>query len=250
MKPSILLFALLGVAIGLPAAWVARHHVARHAAHHAPLRVCCMGDSITAGFTTPDMGRANRVGYRRELMGAAKARHWDIRLVGNNSPGGIPMIGQVGFTCQQIQAVVPKALREARPDVILLQAGTNNLGKDRESVPEAARHMDDLLKVIHAAALPGHRLLIRVAGITRVKSPCRISMGDAAAYNAAVAGIVEKYRADGWNIEYVDMPGMSGMTDADICIDGVHPNTAGYRKMARVWGEVMGDVYKGARNEN
>ena len=60
-------------------------------------------------------------------------------------------------------------------------------------------------------------------------------------YNAKLAEIVSKEKAQGTKIYLVDF---RKTVDATDLADGLHPNAKGYEKMAQAWAEAMTTVWE------
>jgi lysophospholipase L1-like esterase len=58
-------------------------------------------------------------------------------------------------------------------------------------------------------------------------------------FNAEIPAIVDGYVCQGEPVHFVDM---AGALTADDLADGVHPNEAGYDKMAQVWHSTLSDL--------
>jgi lysophospholipase L1-like esterase len=123
------------------------------------------------------------------------------------------------------------------PDVILLHLGTNNLGIGGQSAAEAVGHMRTLMTTI-STNLPSTRLMLS----TLIGSSTLYGGGKHAEFNEGLKGLATEFGRTGFNVEIVDMATESGIgeyCDPIYCCwflpPGVHPNAAGYKKMAEVW---------------
>jgi lysophospholipase L1-like esterase len=111
------------------------------------------------------------------------------------------------------------ALREHRPDVVLLLAGTNGF-----DAPARDRLVDTILAHLDGALL--------VATIPPQQPP-RAGWEQVPAYNASLPAAVATRRAAGHRISLVDLHALLG--PADLLPDGVHPTRAGMDRMAAGW---------------
>jgi lysophospholipase L1-like esterase len=107
--------------------------------------------------------------------------------------------------------------------VILLLIGTNDILED--SMTPAA-DLDSLIDQIYSQ-LPGVSLV--VSTLPPLGSP---KNQEVIAYNSFIPGIVSDHASQGRQIDYVDI--YSVMSTSDL-VDGIHPGSAGYSKMATVW---------------
>jgi lysophospholipase L1-like esterase len=206
-----------------------------------------IGDSITFGcgaqcehncMDAPDtqMGPCSQCagGYRQHLWRSLNAAYpGEYVFVGTqlNGPAeidrhheghpGLSLTGAVGLW------------RGAKPSVVLLHLGTNDLAGG--SADRAAAQMDKLLHALFADLPRTHVLVASIIGT-------KAAWGGAkhAAFNALLPSLARTYAAKGFLISFVDMARESGIApmcdDAvNCCPFAVHPNDEGYRKMAAVW---------------
>jgi lysophospholipase L1-like esterase len=189
------------------------------------VRIMPLGDSITDG--TGLNGYSG--GYRTTLYNNLTGAGFNVDFVGTNSGGPANLAdkdheGHIGWTTQQARDAIVPWLYGADPRTILLQLGTNdaNLGNT-----DATTTLEPLIDLI-LAVKPNVQLF--VASITPV-DPAKFP--DLAArvpiYNSSIPSIVAR---KGPNVHFVNMN--AALTVADIG-DGIHPNPAGFEKMAAVW---------------
>ena len=184
-------------------------------------RVMAIGDSITDGWNIPG-------GYRIKLWDDLQADHYTVDFVGPfaNGPdslGDKDHAGRPGNRIDQIAYWTPPELVTYKPRTVLLHAGSNDLGTD-DGPAAAPGRLSDLIDIIRAGAPDAD---IFVAQITPQWNPLYESRIEA--FNAQIPGIVA---SKGSKVHLVDMH--SALTMDDLA-DGVHPNAAGYAKMADVW---------------
>lgn len=192
-----------------------------------PSRILPFGDSITYG-----MGYEG--GYRIELFRQALEAGRSITFLGSqrNGPEQVDDVrfpqqheGHGGLRIDQLMPLVP--LLEA-PDIVLLMAGTNDIGQEHDEA-DAPERLGELIDRL-TEALPD--ALIVVAKLTPLES----HPGGVIAFNDALDAVIER-RADE-HVELVDM--FAGFPETELG-DGVHPTAAGYERMAHVWYEAIGD---------
>jgi lysophospholipase L1-like esterase len=210
------LITLVATTLGGTAAGVAP----ASAASDTPLRVMPLGDSITWG-----VGSSSGNGYRGPLWNELAADGHPLDFVGTvrNGPMSDPdNEGHSGYRINEIAALTDASLTRYRPNVVTLHIGTNDLVG--ASGPDAAiAELRSLVNRITAAA-PDATVLVASLVVSTNSSEERWR----GTYNQAIRGIVSDAQGAGRHVAFVDM---SGLTTADLA-DPLHPNDAGYQKMA------------------
>ena len=201
----------------------------------APVRILPLGDSITYGLGSEQLGS-----YRVELAGRLAAAGITVDLVGSNDsgPSGADQDneGHSGWRIDQIAEHASGWLEAYRPDVVLLHIGTNDMRSDEKAAGAPARLgalIDQLL-----IASPDVRILVaKIVGARDARFggayQQRID-----AYNASVPAVVA---SRGARVRLVDQTGVDG-TDL---LDTLHPNEYGYSKMAWNWYRALQPVLGG-----
>jgi len=188
------------------------------------LRLLPLGDSITFGLESSDGN-----GYRSTLHNFLSAGN-TVDFIGSLKSGTMAdndNEGHSGATIVQIQnfSTNAKAL-PARPNVVLLMAGTNDVfgGSISTGPSRLSTLIDSIFKACPDAALV-------VATLTPLPS------GQAAVdtYNQAVTSLVAQRKAAG---QHILLASMASVLSSDL-VDGVHPTDAGYVKMANAWFPVI-----------
>jgi hypothetical protein len=190
-----------------------------------PCKVLPLGDSITFGLGFDG-------GYRVELFHLALTDGHDITFTGTQSPNGPSMVDGVPFprnhegisgqTNSQIAGRVPSPALNDMPHIILIHAGTNDMYQDAAG---AAGQLENLLDKVIAGAPDA---LIVVSNLI----PFPQGASAVSNYNPLVEPMVDARAAEGAHMIYVDQ--FDGFPTGELG-DGVHPNEAGYARMAGVW---------------
>ncbi|HEU5086938.1 MAG TPA: SGNH/GDSL hydrolase family protein [Roseiflexaceae bacterium] len=183
-----------------------------------------LGDSITDGYNIPG-------GYRIKLWQDLVARNPSINFVGSTSNGPSSLgdrqhEGHSGWRIDQIDANIVAWLNASQPDIVLLLIGTNDVLQQYQLSSAPAR-LSELIDTITSTSPATH---VIVASIPPLENGDR--NGRAQTYNSAIPAIVADKIAAGQSVSYVNA--YSALTPADLA-DGVHPNQAGYDKLAAVW---------------
>jgi lysophospholipase L1-like esterase len=232
-----------------------------------PLRIMPMGDSITEGLCdstanclapeikTPTGGyglsacnwslnTVNRasVGYRASLRDKLASAGIKATFVGSVSVvEGLSHEGHSGWTISDLDYCVQNAnwLEGAKPDVILLHIGTNDMGWAHEPDRMIA-DLRTLLQHIYTH-LPKSTHVI-VAQVIPVKSGLRYyyvalpepGSDTLAEYNALIPGLVAEFQTANYEVSYVNM-WETIQSDADLDYAGLHPNLEAAARMSDVW---------------
>ena len=184
-----------------------------------PLRIMAVGDSITEG------GDAD--GYRRPLLDRLRSEGYAVEFVGSRGRPPLVHEGYGGKNAEFLAEVVPQRLRDHRPDIVLLHAGHNHFA-DEQPVPGIVAATESL---IAAAREANPEVIVLVAQvIPSGKLPKYAYLPD---LNRQLADL-----ADRLDVILVDQAsGFDWTTDATD--DKVHPNAAGYAKMADRWHDAL-----------
>ncbi|MBB5873501.1 lysophospholipase L1-like esterase [Allocatelliglobosispora scoriae] len=215
----------LALAAGLTLAVAAP---AQAAESNGGVRVMPLGDSITDGFNVPG---GYRIGlWQRLAQGGVLTDFVGSGVNGPANLGDHDHEGHSGWKIRDLDANIVTWIQQANPRTILLHIGTNDIGQN-DDIANAPARLSALIDKIRAYA-PAVELFVAQV----------IFRNDAAAeaksqaFNAAIPGIVAQ---KGPLTHLVDMH--TGFSNADLA-DGLHPNAAGYDKMAARWWSALQSV--------
>jgi lysophospholipase L1-like esterase len=199
----------------------------------APIRIMPLGDSITAG---PGCWRA-KLWHRLQTTG-----YTGIDFVGGVSDGGgcnpgyaydFDHEGHGGYSATGIadNNQLPPWLAAARPDVVLMHLGTNDMWGGY--IPLATK-LTAFTKLVGQMRANNPNVKIVVAQIIPMAaSACATCPADVIALNNALPAWAAGLTTTQSPITLADLwTGFDAVADTG---DGVHPNDAGFQKMADRW---------------
>jgi hypothetical protein len=189
-----------------------------------PCKILPLGDSITYGIGFSG-------GYRVQLFHLATMNMKKITYVGSlmNGPqmvDGMPFPrkheGTSGITIGGLDGRIPTPGLNEIPHIVLLHIGTNDMYMTPAGAP------DRLGTLIDGIVMGAPDALIVVAKIIPLAS------GGSAVetYNNAIPAVVQKRIDAGKHVVLIDQ--FTGFPTSELG-DGVHPNEAGYSRMADKW---------------
>jgi lysophospholipase L1-like esterase len=228
MLRTVLLAAALAVAATVPG--LAATLPARAA---TPVRIMPLGDSITAG---PGCWRA-KLWQRLRANG-----YTDIDFVGSQSDGGgcnpgysydFDHEGHGGFSATGIanNDQLPPWLAAARPDVVLMHLGTNDMWGGYIPLQDK---LTAFTKLVGQMRANNPAVTIVVAQIIPMSAAaCATCPADVAALDRAIPGWAAGLSTAQSPISVADLwTGYDAVADN---VDGTHPDDTGFRKMADAW---------------
>lgn len=189
----------------------------------AVVRVLPLGDSITWGQGSPS-GSGYRAGLWALVAGQSR---YAVRFVGSQRAGDLPEPaneGHPGYTIGQVAAGVDRWMAAARPDVVLLHVGINDL---RHGI-DPAHAPDRLAALIDRIYTDRPRVSVVFMGL--IPTTARHQQG-AAAFNVRAAALQRAERRLGRSFWYVVPPALTRAQFAD----GLHPDDAGYARIAQAF---------------
>ncbi len=200
------------------------------------IRVMPLGDSLVDGFVTSG-------GWRTQLWHRLVQNDGEPVVFVGSQRGGPPDLGDQreeghpGWRLDALQRQAVAWVGSARPDLVLLMAGTNDINEGA-SAQQATARLDALLRTI-LAARPGVTVL--VSTLVPMHNGHEATW---AAFNAAIPGVVAASRAAGANVSVVDL---SSVVGPDHYADGLHPDQAGYNALGDAWYAAVGPVVRRLR---
>jgi lysophospholipase L1-like esterase len=198
----------------------------------ASTRIMPLGDSITYGFGT--VGNAPVPGgYRNRLYQLLTTAGYNVDYVGTENNNGLASLpdsdheGHTGFQIREIDTKINGWLDAiVDPDVILLHIGTNDFGVGDDPA-NAILRLDDLITKISMLRPFAH---IIVTNLLERAEPYNSDIQ--AQFNPFVQSTVNAQALLGRRVTFLDMRSAVPLADMP---DLLHPNQAGYDKMAEAW---------------
>ena len=200
--------------------------------HHEDSLISTL-DSITLGYDSNLPAGTKYNGYRKRLFEDLNHDNNQITFAGSHSDGDFPSSYPTPYNEGESSAKIDKISTNfdksagQRPNIVLLHAGTNNMGSDAEQ--QAAKGLlGDLVDKI-ANRLPD--AVVMVARIIH-RTPATNAPTPTLNYNNDILDIVQSRASSGKKVFLVDQ--YTSIVVSDLS-DGLHPTPAGYTKMADVW---------------
>ena len=199
----------------------------------AAVRIMPLGASSTVGIGSPQTA-----GYRGPLQELLARDGLAVDLVGSQSdgPASVPDRDHEGVSGITLEAMEPRVaawVRRARPDVVLLHNGTNDLLRGASAAVAAERLRGVLEEIVSVS--DAH---VVVAGVW---APLPGDERDREEFERLSAVTVAGFRERGRSVRFVDA---TGLLRADELADGLHPNAEGYRRIAEMWEREILDVLR------
>ncbi|MEF9887237.1 phosphatidylinositol-specific phospholipase C domain-containing protein [Streptomyces sp. P9-A4] len=194
------------------------------------LTVMPLGDSITLG-----VGSSTRTGYRPALAERlVKRSGGTVQFVGSlvDADGVTHHEGHSGWRIDELQANIETWLAAAKPNLITLHIGTNDMNRNYQ-VATAPQRLGTLIDQIHTASPDTVVVVATLVPATDPAVQARINT-----YNQAIPGIVMDRFQRGYKIQQV---GMDSLTTDDLN-DNLHPNNSGYAKMTNAFMRGIGEA--------
>jgi len=239
---------LFGLLLAATTMWTRADVVLANFSPARPLKIMAVGDSIT------DDCFGNGA-YRLYLQPLLESNGYAFTFVGRNvsaaAPGftqrrhegycGVPIappacygVHDYSGTDACLEKIVPDALTNATPDVILLLIGANDIGHGRDPFHVATNDMPALLDLIFSKAPAVNVVIGQITSLTNGSWGYGNYCTNVPIYNAALKKMVNTRRAGGQNVFLADC-----FSAVDIGTgfqsDHVHPNASGFNALAQAW---------------
>ncbi|KAK2772911.1 hypothetical protein FQN52_004812 [Onygenales sp. PD_12] len=199
------------------------------------LRILPLGDSITKGSLSRD-GNGYRKRLRDKLTAYGTGSDFGVDMVGSLRDGKMQdkdHEGHSGERLAQINDYRKLAIR-ARPNVVLVHAGTNDMDKGTDSQLDLAPSIME--RIIDGLFEDAPDATVLVAPVIWANDPRMNKRTDA--FNAKLETNVRARQKQGKHI--LTIPIAIGPDDL---ADRKHPNDAGYEKMAQAWFDGILDAH-------
>ncbi|KAI1258651.1 carbohydrate esterase family 3 protein [Xylariaceae sp. FL1019] len=190
------------------------------------LRIMPLGASITYGLKSTDGN-----GYRKDLRVKLIDNGNPVNYVGTQISGTMldnNTEGWPGYTITEVHNKANVAVPKYKPNVILVNVGTNDVSGNVD-ISAAGERMTSLLDDLYAksprATVILSTLLVRADATMQLRT---------VSINSQIKTVAAAQQAKNRRLVLVDMESSSGPVVGDL-VDGVHPDDAGYVKMANIW---------------
>jgi lysophospholipase L1-like esterase len=208
------------------------------------VRIMPLGDSIT-------QANRDRNSYRRPLWQGLVAEGFAVDFVGSlrdnhlgpppNPDFDLDHEGHWGWTADEVLAEIPGWAAAHRPDVVLLQLGTNDVLRG-QSLPET---LDELAGIVDALRVANPAVSVLLARLTPFDGPENDRI---ARFNDLVPGLVARLDAPASRVLEVDQ--FTAIDPVADTVDGLHPNTAGEARIAERWLQALRPVLAARRRSD
>ncbi|KAK4200109.1 family 3 putative carbohydrate esterase [Triangularia verruculosa] len=198
--------------------------LAKRAAKDFFLRVMPLGASITEG-----VGSSDGHGYRDLVRAQLRAQGWNVNMVGSKQNGRFgdnENEGHPGNTINQVRVEFSKTGKALMPNLVLLNAGTNDCIRQIDTNNAGARLkvlIDDVFN-----AIPGVIVIVSTLAPSRKNDSCSADLSRQ--YRDLVANT---YKGNP-RIGMADLYSAININD-HLHPDGIHPNDAGYAIFTSLW---------------
>lgn len=185
-----------------------------------------LGGSVTFGS-----GSSHANGYREALRLLLIDSGYTVELVGSRRSGTLSNNhheGWRGYRIDQIQNKARKSISLLRPNVVTINAGSNDCIQ-RFEIDCVGKRMESLLDMTWDAS-PKSTIILS----TLLANSDKSVEAKVLETNAQYRDLVKRKADEGKRITLVDMHTAAGPSLDDL-VDGVHPNDLGYQKMALLW---------------
>ena len=162
----------------------------------------------------------------------------NIDFVGNFSNGSFPdpqHQGVSGRTATELDVASATQSSREQPDVVLLMIGTNDVLRETNAAPTVPLEIVSIVNKIHSVDQDTYVLVAELPTLsasTGPDVPARLTQPTPGSPTRST-----QLEDAGRAVSFVDT---SSLTLGDLT-DGIHPNTAGYAKLASIWFDAIQD---------
>lgn len=221
-----------------------------------PVRIMCVGDSITAGYTDNSKWSVPfEFGYRSGLYTSLTRDGNPVRFVGDSSepwngvfgkPQNTPVLdlrklgqdGHRGYGGQGTEYILSNIgawLKTDKPDIILLMIGINDLGRHKVAMAES-----NLNSIVNIIVTQQPKADLIVAQITPGANNGYV-LQEFQDYNSYIREkLVPSYQKQGKHVstvdQYANFSVKNGKVEPTLFSNGInHPTAVQYELMAQTW---------------
>ena len=194
-----------------------------------------LGASITYG-----QGSSDGNGYRKYLRDAIVSGGNQVNMVGTRQAGTMKDNDVEGWPGYRIDQIVPKAsiaVPKYKPNVVLINAGTNDAVQNKD-IPNAASRMEGMINNIYEDSPDATVILSTLILNLNANTEKNVQL-----VNVEYKALVDRLQGKGKRIVLADMHGSDGPQKDDMH-DETHPNDQGHYKMATIWYRALVEASK------
>lgn len=197
-------------------------------------KVMTIGDSITfgVGTTTPSGG------YREALRRVSQPV---LSFVGSQTNGYSTVAhneGYPGAAIATLDSIVVPKLQTYSPDIVMILAGINNLGKRNSGYTGVKQGLKDMTTFLADIKKKLPKAKVLVSTLTPLApSSNYASSTDIKTFNTGLKSVISTAGAT-----FVDNFTNAGIGTTDISSDGIHPNDSGYAKLGKIWAKSVNSL--------
>ncbi|MBI2432606.1 MAG: hypothetical protein HYV26_07035 [Candidatus Hydrogenedentes bacterium] len=204
-----------------------------------PIKIMCLGDSITASYS-------DRSSYRRRLWQFLTAAGYNVDFVGGETiaNGGPPLYpdfdvdheGHSGWRTDNVRNYMDEWAGTHLPDVVLIHLGTNDVYQ-RLPLENSIYNLNSIIDIIRTHTPDAIILLAEIIDANFNDMNGDPMAPGIAAFNTIIPGIVRNKNTLTSPVVMVDQ--YLRFYPQYLTSDGLHPNAAGDAQLAERWYEAL-----------
>lgn len=190
------------------------------------IRLMPLGGSVTQG-----VGSSTGAGYRLPLLEMLRKHGFDIKMVGSRKTGSMNNKDHEGWPGLRIDEIESKArisVPRILPNVFAVNAGSNDCLQSFR-LEEAGSRLNSLLEYLWETCPESTILLSTLIVSANEQTNTNVNF-----VNNQYRALAKQKATEGRNLVFVEMNCEAG-PQVDCLVDGIHPDSDGYQKMARLW---------------